>query len=106
MKLGTFWKEPSASGLSTARWRRSRNHDFCPGWHAHTYRVIEPSRYLIILTPRLDRLIARLRGLSDQTQLRSRLAESDSVMVEQRPPSLMASRPQGTSARPAPVLIP
>jgi hypothetical protein len=55
---------------------------FVPAGLAHTYRVMVPSRYLIFLTPRLDRLIARLRILSDQTQLRSTLAEFDTVMVE------------------------
>jgi hypothetical protein len=49
---------------------------------AHSYRVIQPGRYLIILTSRLDRLIARLRSLTDQTQLRSTLAEFDTVMME------------------------
>ena len=55
---------------------------FVPAGLAHTYRVTVPGRYLIILTPRLDRLIARLRTLSDRTQLRSTLAEFDTVMVE------------------------
>jgi mannose-6-phosphate isomerase-like protein (cupin superfamily) len=55
---------------------------FVPAGLAHTYRAIEPSRYLIILTPRLDRLIARLRSLADQSQLRSTLAEFDTEMVE------------------------
>jgi Cupin domain len=55
---------------------------FVPAGVAHTYRVTEPSRYLIFLTPRLDRLIARLRALSDQSQLRSTLAEFDTVIVE------------------------
>jgi hypothetical protein len=55
---------------------------FVPAGLAHTYRVMEPSRYLIVLSPRLDRLIARLRGLVDQTQLRSTLAEFDTEMVE------------------------
>jgi hypothetical protein len=55
---------------------------FVPAGLAHTYRVIEPSRYLIFLTPRLDRLIARLRSLEDQSRLRSTLAEFDTEMVE------------------------
>ena len=55
---------------------------FVPAGLAHTYRVIEPSRYLIFLTPRLDRLIARLRSLEDRSQLRSTLAEFDTEMVE------------------------
>jgi hypothetical protein len=55
---------------------------FVPAGLAHTYRVTEPSRYLIFLTPRLDRLIARLRSLKDRSQLRSTLAEFDTAMVE------------------------
>ena len=55
---------------------------FVPAGSPHTYRVTEPSRYLIFLTPRLDRLIARLRSLSDQSELRATLAEFDTVMVE------------------------
>ena len=54
---------------------------FVPAGLAHTYRVTEPSRYLIFLTPRLDRLIARLRSLEDRSQLRSTLAEFDTEMV-------------------------
>ena len=55
---------------------------FVPAGCAHTYRVTGPSRYLIFLTPRLDRLIARLRSLTDSTQVRATLAEFDTVMVE------------------------
>jgi hypothetical protein len=55
---------------------------FVPAGLAHTYSVMGPSRYLIVLTRRLDRLIARLRSLTDQTQLRSTLAEFDTEMVE------------------------
>ncbi|MBA1158906.1 cupin domain-containing protein [Microvirga mediterraneensis] len=55
---------------------------FVPAGLAHTYRVIEPSRYLIFLTPRLDRLIARLRNLDDRSQLRGTLVEFDTEMVE------------------------
>ncbi len=55
---------------------------FVPAGSPHTYRVTEPSRYLIFLTPRLDRLIARLRSLSDQSELRATLAEFDTVLVE------------------------
>jgi hypothetical protein len=60
----------------------ARSTVFVPAGLAHTYRVTVPSRYLIFLTPRLDCLIARLRSLSDQTQLRSTLAEFDTVMLE------------------------
>jgi hypothetical protein len=55
---------------------------FVPAGVPHTYRVTEPSRYLIFLTPRLDRLIAKLHSLSDQSELRATLAEFDTVMVE------------------------
>jgi hypothetical protein len=55
---------------------------FVPAGSPHTYRVTGPSRYLIFLTPRLDRLIARLRNLSDQSELRATLAEFDTVLVE------------------------
>ena len=55
---------------------------FVPAGSPHTYRVIEPGRYLIFLTPSLDRLIAKLRGLSDRSELRATLAEFDTEMVE------------------------
>ena len=55
---------------------------FVPAGSPHTYRVAEPGRYLICLTPRLDRLIARLRGLPDPSRLRATLAEFDTEMVE------------------------
>ena len=56
---------------------------FVPAGVAHTYRVAaEPSRYLIFLTPRLDRLIARLHCLSDPSALRVTLAEFDTVLAE------------------------
>jgi quercetin dioxygenase-like cupin family protein len=55
---------------------------FVPAGAPHTYDVIGPSRYLIFLTPRLDRLIARLLDLPDRTGLRATLAEFDTVIVE------------------------
>jgi uncharacterized cupin superfamily protein len=56
---------------------------FVPAGTPHTYRVTtEPSRYLIFLTPRLDRLIARLQALSDRAGLRATLAEFDTVIAE------------------------
>ena len=56
---------------------------FVPAGTPHTYRVIAaPSRYLIFLTPRLDRLIARLHNLSDPSELRATLAEFDTVLAE------------------------
>ena len=54
-----------------------------PAGLAHTYLVTaEPTRYLIFLTPRLDRLIARLHNLSDPSELRATLAEFNTVLVE------------------------
>jgi hypothetical protein len=56
---------------------------FVPAGTPHTYRVsAAPGRYLIFLTPRLDRLIARLHALSDPSQLRATLAELDTVLAE------------------------
>jgi hypothetical protein len=55
---------------------------FVPAGSPHTYCVTEPGRYLIFLTPRLDRLIAKLRRLPDRSALRATLAEFDTVMVE------------------------
>ena len=55
---------------------------FVPAGVAHAYRTLGPSRYLIFLTPNLDRLIARLRAMSDASQLRSTLAAFDTVLVE------------------------
>jgi len=54
-----------------------------------TYRVAEPgSRYLILLTPRLDRLIAKLRSLPEASDVRATLAEFDTEIVEQDPVAL------------------
>jgi hypothetical protein len=64
---------------------------FVPAGLAHTYRVIEPSRYLIFFTPRMDRLIARLRSLDDRSQLRSTLAEFDTEMGNDPAPPLPSS---------------
>ena len=82
-RLGTSWKDPFDSCSSTKNSRPRPDPRFLsrPEW-LHTYRVTEPSRYLIFLTPRLRSLIARLRALSDQNQLRSTLAEFDTVIVE------------------------
>jgi hypothetical protein len=56
---------------------------FVPAGTPHTYRVAEPGRYLIFLTPRLDRLIAKLRSLPEGSDERATLAEFDTVRVEQ-----------------------
>src|SRR5215204_4626286 len=55
---------------------------FVPAGSPHTYRVTEPSRYLTFLTPRLDRLITRLRSLPDGSDPRPTLAEFDTVLVD------------------------
>ena len=56
---------------------------FVPAGVPHTYRVAaEPCRYLIFLTPRLGRLITRLHGLSDRSELRATLAEFDTILAE------------------------
>lgn len=54
---------------------------FLPAGTAHTYSCPVPSRYLIFLTPRLDRLISRLLALQDAAELASVLAEHDTVIV-------------------------
>ena len=54
---------------------------FVPAGCAHTYAVTAPARYLIFLTPRLDRLISRLRSRSDNSDLVETLAEFDTVLA-------------------------
>lgn len=55
---------------------------FVPAGVPHTYRASERCRYLIVLTPRLDRLIARLQRLPDPSALSATLAEFDTVLAE------------------------
>jgi uncharacterized RmlC-like cupin family protein len=56
---------------------------FVPAGTPHTYRVAtEPCRYLIFLTPKLDRLISRLHALPNRSELRVTLAEFDTVLLE------------------------
>jgi hypothetical protein len=82
---------------------------FVPAGSPHTYRVVEPgSRYLILLTPRLDRLIAKLRSLPKGSDVRATLAEFDTEMVEQDPcrdrsgpPAREVDDLTGREARPA-----
>jgi mannose-6-phosphate isomerase-like protein (cupin superfamily) len=57
---------------------------FVPAGVAHTYRVLEPSRYLIILTPKIDALIARLLRLPDRLDLIPTLEEFDTEMADER----------------------
>jgi mannose-6-phosphate isomerase-like protein (cupin superfamily) len=54
---------------------------FVPAGVAHTYRETEPSRYLIILTPRLAQLIAELHTLEDRSQLAETLAKYETALV-------------------------
>ncbi len=54
---------------------------FLPAGVAHTYSCPAPSRYLIFLTPRLDRLISKLLALDDQGQAPRILAEHDTEIV-------------------------
>jgi quercetin dioxygenase-like cupin family protein len=54
---------------------------FVPAGLAHTYRAVEPSRYLIILTPKIDRLIAKLLDPSEGYNLRSTLSKFDTVLA-------------------------
>ena len=55
---------------------------FVPAGTPHTYWEIEPSRYLIILTPKLDRLIGELATLADPADLAATLARYDSALVQ------------------------
>lgn len=58
---------------------------FVPAGMAHTYAVVGTSRYLIFLTPKLDRLIAELRRLTDRSNLRATLAAFDTDLVDETP---------------------
>lgn len=58
---------------------------FVPTGVAHTCRAAEGSRYLIVLTPKLDRLIARLLAMpvdEHEAKLHSTLAEFDTIISE------------------------
>jgi hypothetical protein len=57
---------------------------FVPAGVAHTYRAIEPSRYLIIVTPRIDRLIARLLDPPQGHDLRATLGRFDTVLADRQ----------------------
>lgn len=59
---------------------------FVPAGVAHTYSCPVPSRYLIVLTPRLDGLISRLLALADQRDVARVLAEHDTEIVGQPVP--------------------
>jgi hypothetical protein len=55
---------------------------FVPAGVAHSYSVSDSARYLIFLTPRLDRLIERLHRLADPSELVPTLAEFDTMIVD------------------------
>lgn len=53
---------------------------FVPAGTPHTYWEVEPSRYLIFLTPRLNRLIAELSAGADMAKVPEILARYDSAI--------------------------
>jgi hypothetical protein len=55
---------------------------FVPAGLAHTYWAVAPSRYLIILTPKIDRLITRLLDLPEGRDLHATLSKFDTVLAE------------------------
>ena len=55
---------------------------FVPAGLAHTYRASEGSRYLIILTPKIDRLIERLLDPNQPDDVRPTLRAFDTDLVE------------------------
>jgi quercetin dioxygenase-like cupin family protein len=55
---------------------------FVPAGLAHTYEAIEPSRYLIILTPKIDRLIAKLLDPGRTGDLHATLEAFDTVALD------------------------
>lgn len=55
---------------------------FVPAGVAHTYSVVEPARYLIVLTPKIDRLIEKLLDPAGVDDLRSTLGEFDTAIAE------------------------
>jgi len=80
---GTCWKGRLRFKLS------DREVDATPGTTvvvpagvAHTYRVMEPSRYLIIPTPKIDRLVSRLLDPSKVYDLRATLGELDTMLAD------------------------
>lgn len=54
---------------------------FVPAGVAHTCSAIEPSRYLIVLTPRIDHLIAKLLDPAGVADLASTLGEFETVVT-------------------------
>src|SRR5262249_7800291 len=94
----SYWHFPGVDGEAGLVWGGPRRFSlaagevaapaetrvFVPAVSPHVYWESEPSRYLIFLTPRLDRLISRLHRLTDQSQLPAILAEFDTVLVQER----------------------
>ena len=54
---------------------------FIPAGTPHSYSCPVPSRYLIFLTPSMDRLIAKLIALTDDALIPATLAEHDTEIV-------------------------
>ena len=54
---------------------------FIPAGTPHSYSCPVPSRYLIVLTPSMDRLIAKLLALTDEALIPETLAEHDTEIV-------------------------
>jgi hypothetical protein len=54
---------------------------FVPAGVAHTYRVVERSRYLVILTPKIEDLIARLLATPGPADLASTLDAFDTSIA-------------------------
>lgn len=54
---------------------------FVPAGVPHAYSVLEPSRYLIIMTPRMDQLIDQLHRLDDSGRLESTLGAFETTLA-------------------------
>ena len=55
---------------------------FVPAGVAHAYRTVEPSRYLMITTPKIDRLIEKLLDPAGVADLPSLLGRFDTVLAK------------------------
>jgi len=55
---------------------------FVPAGLAHTYRASEGTRYLVILTPKIDRLIKRLLDPNQPHDVRATLRAFDTDLLE------------------------
>jgi uncharacterized RmlC-like cupin family protein len=54
---------------------------FVPAGVPHTYSALEPSRYLIIMTPRMDQLIDQLHRLDGSGRLESTLGAFETTLA-------------------------